>query len=86
MEHLREVKEGVISHPIVLHFREEHARRRQQVLMRVVSRHLTALDRQVAESVNILESGKVPEESLNSKNEWGGQNTSNIGHLPQRCS
>ena len=40
--------------------------------MRVVSRHLTALDRQVEESVNILESGKVPEKSLNSKNEWGG--------------
>ena len=40
--------------------------------MRVLSRHLTALDRQVEESVNILEAGKVPEESLNSKNEWGG--------------
>ena len=84
MEHLKEVKEGVVSHLIVLHFWETHAGRRQKVLMRVVSRHLTALDRQVTESVNILESGKVPEESLNSKNEWGGQNTISFGHLPQR--
>ena len=57
---------------MAVHFWEEHAGTRQEVLMRVVSRHLTALDRQVEESVNILESGKVPEESLHSKNEWGG--------------
>ena len=69
---MREVREGVISHPMTMHFWEEHAGMRQEVLMRVLSRHLTALDRQVEESVNILEAGKVPEESLNSKNEWGG--------------
>ena len=69
---MKEIREGVISHPLVLHFWESHSGRRQEVLMRVVSRHLTALDRQITESVNILESGKVPEESLNSKNEWGG--------------
>ena len=40
--------------------------------MRVVSRYLTALDRQLTESVNILESEKVPEESMNLKNKWGG--------------
>ena len=34
--------------------------------------HLTPLDRQVAESINIMDSGKVPQESLNSKTEWGG--------------
>ena len=68
---MREIK-GVISHPLVLHFWECHSGKRQEVLMRVISRHLTALDRQSTESVNILESGKVPEESLNSKNEWGG--------------
>ena len=71
-EHVREVREGVISHPMAVHFWEEHAGTRQEVLMRVISRHLTALDRQVEESVNILVSGKVPEESLNSKNKWGG--------------
>ena len=38
-------------------------------MMRVISKHITALDMQAMESVNILESGKVPEESLNSKNE-----------------
>ena len=72
IEHFREVREGFISHPMTVHFWEEHAGVKQEVLMRVLSRHLTALDRQVQESVNILESGKVPEESLNSKNEWGG--------------
>ena len=40
--------------------------------MRVMSTHLTPLDRQVAESVNILETGKDPQESLNLKSEWGG--------------
>ena len=54
-EHFREVREGVISHPMAVHFWEEHAGMRQEVLMRVTSRHLTALDRQVEESVNILE-------------------------------
>ena len=54
---------------MAFNFWEEHAGIRQEILMRVVSRHLTVLDRQVEESVNILESGKVPEESLNSKNE-----------------
>ena len=40
--------------------------------MRTISSHLTALDRQAAESVNILEAARKPEESLNQKSEWGG--------------
>ena len=64
--------------------KKKHAGTRQDVLMRVVSRHLTALDRQVEESVNILESGKVPEESLNSKNEWGGDKPHLYWYPPQR--
>ena len=40
--------------------------------MRVVSAHLTALDRQTTESVNIVEASRNPGESLNSKTEWGG--------------
>ena len=40
--------------------------------MRVLSRHMTPLDRQVTESLNILKASKVPEECLNLKSEWGG--------------
>ena len=40
--------------------------------MRITSTHLTALDRQVTESVNILTAGTQKEGVLNQKNEWGG--------------
>ena len=71
-EHLREVEEGVISHPLVQHFWEEHRGRKQLILMRVTSSHLKPLERQVTESVNILEGNRNPAESLNLKSEWGG--------------
>ena len=61
-----------MSHPMVMHFWEEHGGRRQEILMHTISSHLTALDRQAAESVNILEAARIPEESLNQKSEWGG--------------
>ena len=48
-EHQKEVKEGILSHPLVLHFWEEHQGRRQPLMMRVISAHLTPLDRQVTE-------------------------------------
>ena len=70
-EHLREVQQGVATHPLVLHFREEHQEESQPILMRVLSRHLTALERQVTESLNIIKASKVTEECLNLKSEWG---------------
>ena len=42
-EHLREVEQGVATHPLVLHFKEEHQEKSQPILMRILSRHLTAL-------------------------------------------
>ena len=72
MEHYKEVEEGVSTHPMVIHCWEEHGGWTQAMLMRIVSKHLTALDRQTTESINILEASKKPGESLNVKTEWGG--------------
>ena len=46
--------------------------------MRILSGHLTPLDRQTTESVNILEAEKVPGRSLNLKTEWGGSKIPSI--------
>ena len=62
-EHLREIEEGVLSHPLVLHFWEEHLGKRQPVMMRVTLAHLKPLNREVTESANILASNKVLRES-----------------------
>ena len=43
--------EEVSTHSLVAHFREEHGGERQELLMRMVFRHLTALERQAVESV-----------------------------------
>ena len=59
------------THPLVMHFREEHSGQEQKVLMRILSSHMTPLDRQVKESLNILKASKIPEECLNLKSEWG---------------
>ena len=40
--------------------------------MRITSKHLYALERQVRESVNIEKCAKNPQECLNLKNEWAG--------------
>ena len=42
------------------------------MLMRVTSKHLQALERQVRESINIEKCSRVAEECLNLKNEWAG--------------
>ena len=42
------------------------------MLMRIILTHLTPLDRQTTESINILEGDTKPGESLNTKTEWGG--------------
>ena len=72
LEHFKEIEEGIATHPMVIHFWEDHSGRRQDCLMRILSGHLTPLDRQTTESVNILEEGKTPDRSLNLKTEWGG--------------
>ena len=40
--------------------------------MRILSGHLTPLERQTTESINIVEAEKKPQEGLNRKTEWGG--------------
>ena len=44
----------------------------QEILMRVISKHITPLDRQISESLNIAKASTKPEECLNLKSEWGG--------------
>ena len=61
-----------MAHPMVSHLWEEHNGRRQDVLMRIISTHLTSLERQVQESCNILKAMTKQEEFLNRKSEWGG--------------
>ena len=71
-EHMKDISDGLASHPLVIHFREEHGGRQQEVLMRILSRHISPLDRQVVEPLNILKASKTSEECLNLKSEWGG--------------
>ena len=61
--------DGVATHPLVVHFMEEHGGATQEILMRVLSRHISPLDRQVQESLNILKASRTPEEYLNLKSE-----------------
>ena len=58
VESTREIRLGKLVHPMVQHFLEEHDGRRQSVLMKVITKHLQALERQVRESVNIEKSAK----------------------------
>ena len=61
-----------LAHPMVLHFWEQPEGRQQPVLMRVTSKHLFALERQVRESINIEKCARNSTECLNLKNEWAG--------------
>ena len=72
VEHWREIEEGISTHPMVIHFWEVHGGRKQDCLMRILSGHLTPLDRQTTESINILDAEKTQGRSLNLKTEWGG--------------
>ena len=69
-EHHREIIGGVQTHPLVLHFAEEHSGTRQDYLMRVTNFHKKALERQVLESIRIEEGSLHQEQSLNLKSEW----------------
>ena len=74
-EHSREIREGVATHPLVMHFREEHGGQTQEILMRILCNHITPMDRQVKESLNILKASRIPEECLNLKSKWGDQSS-----------
>ena len=66
-EHQRDVEEGTSSHPMNVHFAEEHQGLKQETLFRLVSKHQTALEPQVMESDRIKEISSKEEESLNLK-------------------
>ena len=72
MEHAREVREAVPSHPLVIHCVEEHGGEIQPILMRKLSAHLTPMDRQIQESLNIVQETRKEGSCLNQKNEWAG--------------
>ena len=52
-EHMREITKGKKTHPLVIHFLEEHNGSRQEILPRVVGLFRTPLERQVWELVEI---------------------------------
>ena len=55
-----------------VHFHEKHEGEAQETIFRLLSKHRTALERQVVESVRIEEISGNPLESLNLKSEWVG--------------
>ena len=65
VEHERDIAGGVLSHPMVLHFWEEHQGRHQEYIMRTISKHQSPLEWQVVESVNINVGMRKQEECLN---------------------
>ena len=69
---MREIEEGVVTHPLVQHSWEEHSGVQQDFIMRIVSVHYTYLERQIQESHNIIRPMNTQEECLNLKTEWGG--------------
>ena len=71
-EHAREVREGVLDHPMVQHFWEEHKGEEQEIILRVLGRHLKALYRQIEESILIERTSEVKAQCLNLKSEWAG--------------
>ena len=68
-EHLKEIQEMAASHPLVIHCLEEHEGEIQPVLWRTLSAHLTPMDRQVQESMNIIEESRISGSCLNLKSE-----------------
>ena len=51
---------------------EEHEGLTQPILMRTLSAHITPMDRQIQESLNIILETKKEGNCLNQKNEWAG--------------
>ena len=71
-EHEKEVREAVATHPLVIHCQEEHGGVIQPILMRILSTHLTPMDRQIQESLNIIQEIRKEGSCLNQKSEWAG--------------
>ena len=71
-EHTKEIQDRTATHPFVMHCVEEHGGQIQPVLMRNLSTHLTPMDRQVQESLNIIREARKPGQCLNLKSEWAG--------------
>ena len=57
---------------MVQHLWDEHSGQEQEVILRVLSRHIKALDRQVQESVLIEKVSEIGKECLNLKSQWAG--------------
>ena len=71
-EHAREMETGRKTHPLVIHWEEEHGNQPQETLMRILTTTDTALQRQTWESVRIDELARKNREGcLNLKTEWG---------------
>ena len=51
---------------------EEHEGSTQPILMRTLSAHITPIDRQIQESLNIILEVRKEGNCLNQKNEWAG--------------
>ena len=79
-EHTKEIDDGDMGHPIVKHAWEEHGGVKPQVIMRIISKHESPMDRQITEAVRISKlfrgDGK---ENMNAKAEWGIPRTSTMG-------
>ena len=71
-EHAKEVREAVPSHPLVIHCLEEHGGDIQPILMKTLPAHLTPMDRQIQESLNIVQEMRKEGSCLNQKSEWTG--------------
>ena len=57
---------------MVQHFWEEHSGQEQEIMLRVLGRHIKALDRKVQEIVLIEKASEVEKECLNLKSKWAG--------------
>ena len=71
-EHIKKILKGMATHPMIIHSLEEHGGEAQPVLMRTLYSHLTAMDRQVQEYLNILQEARKQGQCLNLKSEWAG--------------
>ena len=70
---MKEILQGKDTHPLVVHFKEQHQGQNQEILFRVLGHFQTALARQVWESVEIDNTTAILGHNgcLNSKTEWG---------------
>lgn len=71
-EHAKEIQEATVTHPMVIHMIEEHRGEIQPALMRSLTAHLMAMNRQIQESLNIIEETKKVGLCLNLRSEWAG--------------